>query len=342
MDIATRSQQDKSTQQTRLRTVVWQNGKCGTESSREILQEALSDPHALVWLDISGDCYQERELLQNVFKLESITLQDIHEEIKRAKFIQLEHYFYIVLHGMSYDVQTEKAYMPKVDIVFGKNFILTAHHASLPWLDILFEQTQEKNADKHLMGQGMHVLLCSLLNALVDSYFPVLDDIDDVFDKLERMTVKSTSNDVQVRIFHTKRALSKMRRIISPQLEVTNALVIHGDKFIPAKAEPYFVDVHDHLLRAFEVLDSYRDLMSGMLEMYLTTVSNRLNVIMKQLTIIASIFMPITFITGVFGQNFGHAPQVENDSGYLFWLVLFFIGLITVMQIWYFKKRGWL
>src|SRR5947199_7140959 len=96
-----------------------------------------------------------------------------------------------------------------------------------------------------------------------------------------------------------------------------------------------FADVHNHLLRAFEVLDSYRDLMSGMLDVYLTTVSNRLNVIMKQLTILATIFLPITFVTGVFGQNFGHLPQVEHDNGYFFWIVLAFMGLITLLQIWY-------
>src|SRR5438132_10436423 len=206
----------------------------------------------------------------------------------------------------------------------------------------LFEEVQVKNADAHLMRRGMPFLLYALLDALVDSYFPVLDDIDGIIDDLEDVTVNSTSNDVQVRIFRIKRSLTQMRRVISPQVEVANALVGRTGKFIPAKADPYFADVHDHLLRAFEVMDSYRDLMSGMMDVSLTTVSNRLNVVMKQLTIIATIFMPITFITGVFGQNFGHLPQVEYDNGYLFWVVLVFMGLITVLQIWYFKKRGWL
>src|SRR6266446_7714179 len=191
------------------------------------------------------------------------------------------------------------------------------------------------------MSQGIAFLLYALLDALVDSYFPVLDDIDEIIDDLEDVTVNSTSNDVQVRIFRIKRSLAQMRRVISPQVEVANALVGRTRKFIPAKAEPYFADVHDHLLRAFEVLDSYRDLMSGMLDVYLTTVSNRLNAVMKQLTIIATIFMPITFITGVFGQNFAHSPQVEHDGGYNFWIVLVAMALISIVQIWYFRKRGW-
>ena len=338
----TKPQQDKPQQQGELRKVVWQNGKSTTVSLPETLQEVLHDPHALIWLDIVGECGSQQALLHNVFELTPITLQTIDEEKERAKFIEQEHYFYLVVHGLSFDTQTDEADTPKLDIVFGKNFILTVHRASLPWLDSLFEQTQVKNADAHLMSRGMPFLLYALLDALVDSYFPVLDDIDDIIDELEDVTVNATTNDVQVRIFRIKRSLAQMRRVISPQVEVANALVGRTGKFIPAKAELYFADVHDHLLRAFEVLDSYRDLMSGMLDVYLTTVSNRLNVVMKQLTILATIFMPITFITGVFGQNFGHLPQVEYDNGYLFWVVLAFMGLITVLQIWYFKKRGWL
>ena len=335
-------QQDKPLQKGELRTVVWQNGKISTDSSPEIIQEALHDPHALIWLDIMGNCSSQEALLHNVFELAPITIQTMDEEKERAKFNEQENYFYLVVHGLSYDTQIDEADTPKLDIVFGKNFMITAHRATLPWLDSLFEEAQEKSADEHTLSRGIAFLLYALLDALVDSYFPVLDDIDEIIDDLEDVTVNSTSNDVQVRIFRIKRSLAQMRRVISPQVEVTNTLLARASKFIPAKAEPYFADVHDHLLRAFEVLDSYRDLMSGMLDVYLTTVSNRLNVVMKQLTIIAAIFLPITFITGVFGQNFGHLPQVEHDNGYLFWIVLAFMGLITVMQIWYFKRRGWL
>lgn len=335
-------QQDKLLQEGKLHTVVWQNGKIDTERPPEKLQEVLQDPHALIWLDILGDCGPQEALLRNVFALAPITIQAMREKHERAKFIEQDNYYYLVVHGMSFDTQTNEADMPKLDIIFGKNYIITAHTASLPWLDSLVEEAKEKSAVEHLMSRGIAFLLYSLLDALVDSYFPVLDDIDDIIDELEDVTVNSTSNDVQVRIFRIKRSLAQMRRVISPQVEVANALVSRASKSIPPKIAPYFAELHDHLIRAFEVLDSYRDLMSGMLDVYLTTVSNRLNVVMKQLTIIAAVFMPITFITGVFGQNFGHLPQVEHDSGYFFWIVLAFMGLITVLQIWFFKKRGWL
>jgi magnesium transporter len=139
-----------------------------------------------------------------------------------------------------------------------------------------------------------------------------------------------------------KRAVAYLRRVVSPQIEAVNALVTRTNGFIPREDEPYFTDVHDHLIRVFEVLDSSRDLMSSMVDVYLTTISNRQNEIMKQLAIIATIFLPITFITGVFGQNFAHSPQVEHDLGYNFWIVLIFMGIVTIAQLLYFRYRKWL
>ena len=336
------SQQEKLLKQQQLHTIIWRNGNLSFDPPQDQLQEVLNDPQALIWLDIEGACSLSESMLRNVFKLQHITIQTICEEHERAKFAESDDYRYLVVHGLVFDATTEEDKTPKLDIVFAKNFIITAHLESLPWLNLLLEEAKKNDPEEHLMSRGMAFLLYAILDALTDSYFPVLDDIDDLIDELEDVTVTDTSNEVQVRIFRIKRALAHMRRTISPQVEVANALVARTGKLIPAEAEPYFADVHDHLIRAFEILDSYRDLMSGMLDVYLTTVSNRLNEVMKQLTIIATIFMPITFITGVFGMNFGHLPQVEHDGGYFFWITLLLMAIITVIQIWYFRRRKWL
>ena len=335
------SQQEKPLKQ-QVRTIIWQKGKLSFDLPLEKLPETLNDPQALVWLDIQGDFSPFESMLRNVFKLQHITVQTMCEEHERAKFAESEDYYYLVVHGLTFDATTEEAETPKLDIVFAKNFIITAHQESFPWLELLLEEARKNDPEEHLMSRGVAFLLYAILDALTDSYFPMLDTIDDLIDELEDVTVTDTSNEVQVRIFRIKRSLAHMRRVLSPQVEVANALVARTGKLIPAKAEPYFADVHDHLIRAFEILDSYRDLMSGMLDVYLTTVSNRLNEVMKQLTIIATIFMPITFITGVFGMNFGHLPQVEHDSGYLFWITLLLMGIISAVQIWYFRRRKWL
>ncbi|MEP7359371.1 MAG: magnesium/cobalt transporter CorA [Anaerolineales bacterium] len=322
------------------RLLIWQNGAIRTDFQPEALREAVHDPHALVWLDIAGPDGPVEATLRDVFGLSPITIQSLREPKARARFVEQAGYFSLVVHGMAFDSQANTASTPKLDIIIGKSFIITAHAEPLAWLDELFAAAGRDG--ELLLAQGMAFLLHALLDALVDSYFPVLDDLDDIIDDLEDVTVNSTSNEVQVRIFRIKRALAQMRRVISPQVEVANALAMRGGKLIPAEAQPYFAEVHDHLIRAFEVLDSYRDLMSGILDVYLTSVSNRVNAVMKQLAIIATIFLPLTFITGVFGQNFGHLPQVEHDTGLWFWGVLAFMGMVTLVQVWLFRKRGWL
>ena len=322
--------------------LVWRAGHIQPKFPLSDLRQALDAEDTLVWLDIEGDPEEAQKLLSQTFGLSRLTIRTISDQYERSKFVEGHNYFYLVMHTIGFDQRTEDATTPKVDIVFSKRFLLTLHREPLEWLDKLRTAVHNDTSEENPAKRGCPHLLYTVLSALIDSYFPVLDDLDDVIDQLEDLTVSTTSNQVQARIFHVKREVARLRRIISPSVEVTNALITRTREYIPAEAEAYFSDVHDHLIRAFEVLDSYRDLMSGLLDVYLTTVSNRLNTVMKQLTIIATIFLPITFVTGVFGQNFGHMPQVEHDAGLNFWFVLLFMLLITVGQLWFFRKRGWI
>jgi magnesium transporter len=326
----------------RMRTHVWRDGKLLTDVPVEKLKGMRDDPHTLVWMDMEGDPRQHADKLAHAFGLSRLTVETIEEERERARFTQGRDYFYIITHSLLFDPKTDAAETPKLDTIFGSNFVLTVHRQELEWLDALCDSVRRDAKDENLLGRGAPYVLHAILDAQVDSYFPILDEIDGEIDQLENETVGTATRGVQAHIFRLKRALAQMRRVISPQVEVTNAIITRTGEVIPTEAEPYFADVHDHLIRAFEVLDSYRDLMSGLLDVYLSTVSNRLNEVMKQLAIIATVFLPITFVTGVFGQNFGHAPQVEHDSGLNFWLVLAFMAFVSVMQLYYFKRRGWL
>lgn len=323
--------------------MLWQNGKVTCDWSTRALHKALEDPNAHVWLDIQGeDVENTGEMLRHDFNLSQLTLDTIAETQERSRLVEQHGYFYLVVHGLFFNREDDSADTPKLDIAFGKNFLVTVHQASLPWLDTLIQTAIKDTSAENIMSHGTPRLLHAVLDTLVDSYFPVMEDLDDVVDELENDTVQIASKEIQSRLFRLKRSLVKMRRVISPQIEVMNALINRTGDFIPTEAEPYFADVHDHLVRTFEVIDSYRDLMSGLLDVYLTTVSNRLNEIMKQLAIISTIFLPITFVTGVFGQNFGHSPQVEHDAGYNFWIVMGLMLLITLAQLAYFRHRKWL
>jgi magnesium transporter len=331
----------KGKQPTTQRLFIWQNGKVKADATPDSVQEALRDPQALIWMDCEDDLAQSAHMLARTFKFSRITMETIGEEHERAKLSEGDGYFYLVTHGLDYDGKAQAARTPKLDIAFGANFVVTVHREAMPWLDAVRKTASARDVEEHCMSRGAAFLLYRILDALIDSYFPVLEAIDEQIDDLENSTVKVANDEVQAQIFRMKRTLVMMRRVISPQVEVANSLIARTGALIPAEIEPYFADVHDHLVRAFEVLDSYRDLMSGLLDVYLTTVSNRLNVVMKQLAIISTIFLPITFITGVFGMNFGHSPQVEQDNGSFFWYAIAAMGAITITQIWFFKKRGW-
>lgn len=324
--------------------LVWRNHQETVNCSIDQLHDALQDEHAVVWLDIqTGDKLSTyNELLTTDFKLSRLVMDSIAEERERAKLVEIHDAFYVVLHGIAFDPETEEAVTPKIDIVFSHNYLVTVHREPTRWLDDLREHTGRDNSEDNIMSHGVPRLLHSIIDTLVDSYFPVIDQLDDLLDDLEETTIKDSSRDTQERLFNMKRTITQIRRVTSPQVEVTNALITRTGDFIPTDVEPYFADVHDHLVRIFEVIDSYRDLTSGLLDVYLSTVSNRLNEIMKQLTLISTIFLPITFITGIFGQNFGHSPQVDHDAGYNFWIVLAVMITITTLQLLYFRYRKWI
>ena len=140
------TQQEKPLKQ-QLRTMIWRDGKLSIDVSPDIMQEVLNDPQALIWLDIEGDCSLSESLLRNVFKLQHITIHTMGEEHERAKFAESDDYCYLVVHGLTFDATTEEDDTPKLDIVFARNFIITAHVESLPWLNLLLEEAKENDPE---------------------------------------------------------------------------------------------------------------------------------------------------------------------------------------------------
>lgn len=236
--------------------VIWQNGTLQFSCSPAQIHDALDDDQAVIWLDIQfdGTIQKYQDLLQKEFLLLPLVIEMIEEDKERAKLIGHGHYFYLVVHSLLFNAKTIETTTPKLDIVFGKNFLITAHQTSLPWLDDLHATIHDEEAKDSFIRQGISYLLHVLMDNLVDSYFPVLDEIDELVDDLEDATVQQATNEVQARIFRMKRVLAQMRRVISPQVEVSNSLITRTGDFIPTEVEPYFADVHDHLIRTFEVL----------------------------------------------------------------------------------------
>lgn len=315
------------------------SGDLLSDVPRDALPGYVQDSRCVVWLDLENPPAEEVDSLGPLLGIMHLTLEDVTKQGQRAKIESYDHYLYMVIHGIKLGEAEQRISLPELDLLLGSNYLVSVHYEPM---ENVLQHRQIAEMTASTMGRGADFLLYALVDSLVDSYFPVLDALDDLIDQLEDDVIGRASDDVLARLFALKRDVVVLRKVISPQIEVFNQLSSRTYDLIQEQHIVYFRDVHDHLIRAFEVIDSYRDLMTGLLDAYLSTVSNRLNSVMKRLTIIATIFMPITFITGVFGMNFASAPQALWDNGSFFWYSLAGMAIITGVQILYFRLEGWI
>jgi len=298
-----------------------------------------ADPAAAIWVDLEAPTSEELAQIAGTFGLLDLTVEDLLKQGQRAKLEAFDGYNVLIMHGMGFDPATLEVATPELDIVLGKNFLITNHDQRLR--DIVHDPQGGDHSCAQL-AKSPTLVLYGVVDRLVDGYYPVLDIIDDAIESVEERVLSIPSLNTLNQIFTLKHSLSTLRKVISPQLEQFNRLIAREDAIIDPKYVVYFRDIYDHLVRSFEVVDSYRDLMSSAMDAYLSMTANRQNEVMQRLTLFATIFLPITFVTGLFGQNFRDMPQVEHDNGYLWWIVLALMIIFSIGQVIYYKRRRWL
>jgi magnesium transporter len=299
------------------------------------LRDALQDPQAVLWVDAEGESCESIEALAARFELHPVTLDDFINRNQRPKVEEFDQYIFLVIHALR-AIQDDELQTDEIHAVLKKNCLLTVHTQPSEAIRRVVERCA---TDPRLLQQGPSFLLYQLSDTIVDAYFPILDGVGDEIDALEDAVVESPARSRMRRIFEMKRVVVHLRRIVSPQREVYNALSRRDYPLIDARTAVYFRDVHDHLVRAYEMIDSYRDLVANTLDAYLAATSNRLGQVMKQLTVIATIFMPLAFLTGFFGMNFTTLPF---DRIWLFVLALCIMAGLPLLMLLYFVRRGWL
>jgi magnesium transporter len=298
--------------------------------------KGLIDSSARFWLDLAGlDQDASERLLRDTFGFHPLAIEDAEHFGQRPKFDSYETYALIVVYGA-----TSSGNLVEVHCFYTENYLVTVHHDPCPSLKSLGSRLRQRAGTRpeHVM------LLYQVIDILVDGYFPVLANLDDDIDELEDEILERPTDEQLGRLFDMKRSLIAMRKVVTPQRDMF-ATLLSGDDAIPGmtpEAERYFRDLYDHLIRISDLVDSYRDLMSGALDTHLATVSNRLNVVMKQLTIIATVFLPLSFLTGFFGQNFAWLVR-QLSSWEVFVLVGIGLQIVTVaVLVVFFRQRGWL
>ncbi len=290
------------------------------------------------WIDLAGpDAGTAFQELGPLLDLHHLAIEDTLEFNQRPKLDEYGDRVLLVYYGIHHGDDGEVDPI-EVHLHISGSWIVTVRPGACKHLQDLKERLSERNDDAE------EYIVYRILDALTDSFFPVLSDMDEAIDELEDAMVEGAAAQVQLhRLFALKRELVTLRRIITPQRDLLASggeLIMRIPGLSGDDAHDYFRDVYDHLIRISDLIDSYRDLLSGALDVHLSTQSNRMNQVMKQLTVIATIFLPLTFVTGFFGQNF--AWLVRNINSERDFLILGIGGIVVplVVMIWYFKARG--
>ncbi len=292
----------------------------------------------LLWVDLENPTPEEADVLRDYFQLHPLAVEDTLIEIQYPKLDVYPEYIFLVLHGINYMRDTREFTTAEIDVFLGKQFLITHHDHRMRSVR---DMRQRILQDPQLMRIGLDVVIQGILDKVVDHYFPELEKLEDRIEEAED-EIFSAAQDRETlnRILRLKRDLMHLKRIVFPQREVFNRLSRDEIPYIRPSTRLYFRDTYDSLFRMTDIADNYRDLLTGFLDIYMSAASNRLNETMKFLTVISTICIPMTVVTGIYGMNFRFLPEVDWKYGYFFALGLM-LG-IGFGMFYFFRKKGWI
>jgi magnesium transporter len=293
----------------------------------------------VTWINIDGlHDIQIIDKLGMEFELHPLLLEDILSTRQRPKIEDFDKHFFIVLRMLRYNDGEQTVESEQVSIVLGQNFVISFQEQ----VGDVFEQIRDRirNAKGRIRKMGPDYLAYSLIDAIVDGYFTILEKLGEKIELLEEQLVVEPTERTLHQIHRLKREMIILRKSVWPLREVISSLQRTESKLISKVTSIYLRDVYDHTIQVIDTIESFRDMVTGMVDIYLSSISNRMNAIMKVLTIIATIFIPLTFIAGVYGMNFKYMPELQWRWGY--GAVLLVMALVAVVMLIYFRKKKWL
>ncbi len=304
------------------------------------VRAALGDG-TLLWLDLHQPGEDGLALLRDVFKLHPLALEDVTEFGQRPKVEDFGGMVYLVSYGIAEDGKS----LTEVHFFIAEHYLVTVRKSGCPSIDELRGRLDKPGYQLPTGNRPTRlILLHHLIDSLIDSFFPALSDFDDRIDDLQEQIFAKPNNDQLAELFAMQRWLVYARKIVTPMRDGMASLVA-GMVELPGTtpdSDPYLRDLYDHMIRISDMIDSYRDLLSNGMDAYLSMVSNNLNQVMKQLAIIATVFLPLSFLTGFFGQNF---TWLVGHLGSLYTFLILGVGselLAAAGLYWLFRRRGWI
>src|SRR2546423_2469450 len=284
-------------------------------SSVEQLPKLLKDEKSVIWVNMEEPTEADDQILLNVFHFHPVTVEDCRETRNHPKVEEFPGYLYFIVHGVRADTSPDHFNTIELDAFLGPNYVITYHHDDFRSINNVKKLLSTSPV---ICQRGAAFLLHQILDQIVDYYAPVLDDFDERIEKLEDdiFTMSRPNKGILEEIMDLKRGVLRLRRITGRQREVILRLSRGEFSLIPAQLLPFYRDIYDHIMRVTDMAESYRDLLSGALDAYMSVVGNRMNEIMKVLTIFSAVMLPLTFLAGVYGMNFDYISELHSRYGY--------------------------
>ncbi len=319
------------------------DGQVLTQLNAQQLIAALEQSEGLLWVDFQAEPNATSEpMLRDIFRFHPLSIDDALQESHVPRVDDWQRYLYLVLHAVQYGERGGSLLQTmELDLFLGANFVVTHHDQAIPSVDEVWERCPR---DERLLQNGAGYLVYELADRLVMRYMPVIEAIDDAIDAVEVEIFDRPQPQTLENLFMLKQAVIYLRRIIAPQREVFNRLARDDYAVVDVRRRVYFRDVYDHLVRLHDTSEGMRDLVGGTVDTYLSVINNRLSDVMKTLTIITTLFMPMSFLASLFGMNFFAPPQPTSA-----WTgtqsLLAVLGLMALlpggMYLWL-RHRGWM
>ena len=303
---------------------------------REIVQTGEGE----LWVDIDSTNNHQHALLEKVFGFHTLAVEDTLSPGTRVKLEEYDRYLFVVIAGVKFDQATTDPFdLETFNQYFflGKNFLVTVHAIPSASCGAMRERLM-RNPD--LLSRGVAMTMHGIMDQGVDAYFPLVEQLGDLVESLEGRVFQQFDEKLIHEIFKAKRAAFAVRRHVGPLREVLNILTNRPTPYIRSESQLYYRDVYDHTIRIMEWVDTTRDLLAGVIETYLSQTSNRMNRVMKQLSVVSTIALPLIVFGGIYGMNFDHLPLTDQPWG--FWWALAGMAGVSGVLVYWLKKQQWL
>lgn len=331
---------DKVKEKTKVKLTDYTEDHFNVDEFEEIQMDFTKIEKTFIrWINVYG--LAETKVIEEIghqFNLHPLVLEDILSPNQRPKLEVFGNYIFAVLKKLSWNQELNDFEYEQISLILGKNYVISFQERDTNLFNPIYERIQVPKGKVRLMGADY--LFYVLIDIIIDDYFVVIENVGEKIDNLEDILIKNPEPETLQRIYRLKRSSIELRKSIWPVRELINKLQREQSNLIGDELQVYLRDIYEHIFRISDLLENYRDIIFGMLDMYLSSVSNRMNDIMKVLTIISTIFIPLSFLVGFYGMNFRDMPELANPFAYP--ILIMIMASIALVMLYFFKRKKWI